>query len=105
MRQRPFVLEHLSKIAAIDPPAAGWASSEVLGIVPGRFSDAPTAIFAAGKIDHLDIAGRAGGGWQARLYEGGSTQHAAYLGGGREESNRNEIPARGIDRVTDRASQ
>ena len=37
-----------------------------------------------------------GGGWQARLYEGGSTQHAAYLSGGRE-ANRNEIPARRID--------
>ena len=26
-----------------------------------------------------------GGGWQARLYEGGSTQHAAYLGGPQEK--------------------
>ena len=25
--------------------------------------------------------GLVGGGWQARLYEGGSTQHSAYLGG------------------------
>ena len=31
--------------------------------------------------------GLVGGGWQARLYEGGSTQHAAYLGGRPEESN------------------
>jgi hypothetical protein len=32
-------------------------------------------------------------------------QHAANLGGSREESNRNEIPARRIDRVAHRASQ
>ena len=38
-----------------------------------------------------------GGGRKAGLDKGGSTQHAAYLGGGREESNRNEIPARRID--------
>ena len=30
--------------------------------------------------------GLVGGGWQARLYEGGSTQHAAYLGCGGKES-------------------
>ena len=32
-------------------------------------------------------------------------QHAAYLGGRCEESNRNEIPPRRIDRVAHRASQ
>jgi hypothetical protein len=29
VRQRPFVLEHLAKIAAIDPAIAGRASDEV----------------------------------------------------------------------------
>jgi hypothetical protein len=33
MRQRPFVLEHLAEITAIDPAAAGWAADEVLGLV------------------------------------------------------------------------
>src|ERR1700704_27901 len=28
--QRPFVLEHLSKIAAVHPTAAGWAPDEVV---------------------------------------------------------------------------
>ena len=32
MRQRPFVFEHLSKIAAIDPARAGWAFDEMLGL-------------------------------------------------------------------------
>jgi hypothetical protein len=40
MRQRPFVLEHLSKIAAINPPAAGRAPNEMLGLIRGRLSDA-----------------------------------------------------------------
>jgi len=30
--QRTFVLGHLSKIAAVDPPAAGWATDEVIGL-------------------------------------------------------------------------
>ena len=32
MRQWPFVLEHLSKIAAVDPTVAGRAADEVLGL-------------------------------------------------------------------------
>ena len=37
--------------------------------------------------------GLVGGGWQARLYEGGSTQHAAYLGGLCRESSLPRIRA------------
>jgi hypothetical protein len=33
--QRTFVLGHLSKIAAVDPPAAGWATDEVIGLTRG----------------------------------------------------------------------
>ena len=32
MRQWPFVLEHLAKIAAVDPAAAGRAADEVLRV-------------------------------------------------------------------------
>ena len=33
MRQRPIVLKHLSKVAAINPPASGGAPDEMLGLV------------------------------------------------------------------------
>jgi hypothetical protein len=33
MWQRPFVLEHLAEIAAINPAAAGRAPDEVLGLI------------------------------------------------------------------------
>ena len=33
--QRTFVLGHLSKIAAVDPPAEGWATDEVIGLTLG----------------------------------------------------------------------
>jgi hypothetical protein len=39
-RQRPFVLEHLSKIAAIDPSVAGKSPDEVLGLVRDWLADA-----------------------------------------------------------------
>jgi hypothetical protein len=44
MRQRPFVLEHLSKIAAIDPPTAGRTEGEMLGLVRGRLPEADAHI-------------------------------------------------------------
>jgi hypothetical protein len=50
--QRAFVLEHLSKIAAINPPAAGWASNEVLGLALGRIAETLSQIFAARDFDH-----------------------------------------------------
>jgi len=35
VRQRPFVLEHLAEIAAIDPAIAGRALDVMLGLVLG----------------------------------------------------------------------
>jgi hypothetical protein len=51
VRQRPFVLEDLAEIAAVDPAVAGWAADEVLGLVLWRIADANAQIFAA--RDHL----------------------------------------------------
>jgi hypothetical protein len=39
VRQRPFVLEHLAEITAIDPAIAGGASDEMLGFALRRFAD------------------------------------------------------------------
>jgi hypothetical protein len=39
VRQRPFVLEHLAEIAAIDPAAAGGAPDEMLGLARWRIAD------------------------------------------------------------------
>jgi hypothetical protein len=39
VRQRAFVLEHLSKIAAVDPAAAGRAPEEMLGLARWRIAD------------------------------------------------------------------
>jgi hypothetical protein len=39
MRQRPFVLEHLSKITAIDLTVAGRAFDEMLGFALGRIAE------------------------------------------------------------------
>ena len=39
MRQRPFVLEDLAEIAAVDPAAAGRTSEEMLGLVLRRIAD------------------------------------------------------------------
>jgi hypothetical protein len=55
MRQRPFVLEHLSKITAVDPPAAGRAPNEMHGLIRGRLSDALANVFPARKV-HAFIA-------------------------------------------------
>jgi hypothetical protein len=43
MGQGAFMLEHLRKIAAIDPAGAGWAFDEMLGLardwLPHRLAD------------------------------------------------------------------
>jgi len=71
--------------------------------------------FAAVVLPRLSLLGCAEGGRSAGRREAGLNelgvcgkplthtldQHAANLGGGREESNRNEIPARRIDRVSE----
>ena len=46
-----LMLEHFSKITAVDPPAAGGALDEMLGLVRDRLSDAPSAR-ALGSFHH-----------------------------------------------------
>jgi hypothetical protein len=52
VRQRPFVLEDLSKIAAIDPPAAVRATDEVLSLALGRIAEKLPNISAARNAGH-----------------------------------------------------
>jgi hypothetical protein len=42
VRQRPFVLEHLAEITAIDQAIAGGAPDEMLGLVLRRIADTRT---------------------------------------------------------------
>ena len=52
MRQRPFVLERLAEITAIDPAAAGRAADELFGLVHRLLlADAAAEISASG--DHF----------------------------------------------------
>jgi hypothetical protein len=39
VRQRPFVLDHLAEIAAIDPAIAGRAADEMVGLVCRRVAE------------------------------------------------------------------
>jgi hypothetical protein len=39
VRKRPFVLEHLAEITAVDPAAAGRTSEEMLGLARWRIAD------------------------------------------------------------------
>ena len=48
VRQRPFMLEHLAEITAIDPAAAGRAPEEMLGLVLRRVANAP---YGTGRVD------------------------------------------------------
>jgi hypothetical protein len=50
VRQRPFLLEHLAEIAAIDSAIAGRAPNEVLGFILRRIAEALPDVVAAG--DH-----------------------------------------------------
>jgi len=52
MGQRPFVLEHLSKIAAINPAAAGRTADEMLGLALGRIAETLPQILAPRDSDH-----------------------------------------------------
>jgi hypothetical protein len=47
MGARTFVLEDLSKLAAVHPTAAGGTSDEVLGFVGGCFAETLPEILAA----------------------------------------------------------
>jgi hypothetical protein len=51
MWQQAFVLEYTSKVTTVDPPAAGRAPNEMLGLIRGRLSDALANVFPA--RDHL----------------------------------------------------
>jgi hypothetical protein len=50
MRQRPFVLDHLAEVTAVNPAAASRASDEMLGL--GRGIKWLAKIFAARDMDH-----------------------------------------------------
>jgi hypothetical protein len=39
VRQRPFVFEHLAKVAHIDPAVAARTANEMLGFSPGRLAN------------------------------------------------------------------
>ena len=51
--QGAFVLEHLSKIAAINPAAARRTADEVFGIILRRITLTLCKILAAGNVGHL----------------------------------------------------
>jgi hypothetical protein len=53
--QRPFVLEHLAEITAIDPAAARLAFDEVFGLIRGRLCNALANVFPAREV-HAFIA-------------------------------------------------
>jgi hypothetical protein len=48
-----FVLEYASKIAAINPAAAGWAFDEMLGLTLRRVAEKLPNIFAAWNGNHF----------------------------------------------------
>jgi hypothetical protein len=50
--ERTFVLEHLAKIAAIDPASASRAADEMLGFVLGWIAEPLPKISAARNADH-----------------------------------------------------
>jgi len=53
MRQRPFVLEDLAEIAAVDPAAAARAPDVMIGFVLRLLTDWPAAIGASGDFRHV----------------------------------------------------
>ena len=76
VRQRPFVLDHLAEIAAIDPAIAGRAAEEMVGLVCRRVAETLSDVFAAREIDQgepvkrgLLVGRRLPGRW---VYEGDS---------------------------------
>jgi hypothetical protein len=50
MWQWAFVLEHLAKITAINPAAAGWAFDEILCLALGLMAHSSPEDGAAGNI-------------------------------------------------------
>jgi hypothetical protein len=52
VRQRPFVLEHLTKVAHIDPPVALRAADEMLGFILRRITDPFADVLTARDVTH-----------------------------------------------------
>ena len=52
MRQRPFVLEHLTEITAVDPATTGRTSDEMLRFVLRWIANALAEVFSARNIGH-----------------------------------------------------
>jgi hypothetical protein len=50
VRQRTFVLEHLSKITAVHPTSAGWAMDEMLGLTRRRVAETLPKVAAARNV-------------------------------------------------------
>jgi hypothetical protein len=50
VRYRPFMLEHLAEITAIDPAAAGRTPDEMLGVVTCGFPHSSPEDGAAGNV-------------------------------------------------------
>jgi len=50
VRQRTLVLEHLAKIAAIDPATAGRAADEILCLALGLMANSSPEDGAAGNV-------------------------------------------------------
>ena len=50
------MLEDLSKIAAIHPPATGRTADEMLSLARRKIAETLSHIFPAGEVDHLEIA-------------------------------------------------
>jgi hypothetical protein len=50
--QRPFMLEHLAKITAVNPAIAGRTADEMPGLTNRRLAELLPQISAARKADH-----------------------------------------------------
>jgi hypothetical protein len=46
------MIEHVAKIAAVDPASTGRAFDQVLGLIPRWIANAPSNVFPAGDTDH-----------------------------------------------------
>ena len=109
---RWFTASTTSGIALRPVVAPAGDQPDAHGVAPGHEPEAVVLdlVNPVGAGRRLVGGGREAGFDEARPVGGQALthtldQHAANLGGRCEESNRNEIPARRIDRVAHRASQ
>jgi hypothetical protein len=65
MWERPFVLEDLAEVAAVDPAAASRATDEMFGLVLRLIADTVPLIFAAREIHHVSAEFKASRSWCA----------------------------------------